>query len=159
MPFLDDVHIGDVRELGAYTFAADDIIRFAQRFDPQPFHVDAEAARQSHFGGLIASGWHTAAAWMKLMVRDIGRASAAALARGERPARLGPSPGFRDLKWLKPVYAGDTITYRATVLDKRLSASRPGWGLLFHHNTGVNQNGEEVFSFRGAVFWERNPVP
>ena len=157
MPFLDDVRIGDVRELGAHTFAADEIIRFAQRFDPQDFHLDPEAAKRSHFGGLIASGWHTAGIWMKLMVRDIAGASEAALARGERPARLGPSPGFRDLKWLRPVYAGDTIAYRATVLDKRASASRPGWGLLFHHNTGVNQRGEEVFSFRGAVFWERKP--
>jgi acyl dehydratase len=159
MPFLDDVRIGDVRELGAHTFAADEIIRFAQRFDPQDFHVDPEAAKRSQFGGLIASGWHTAGAWMKLMVRDIARASEAALARGARPARLGPSPGFRDLKWLRPVYAGDTISYRATVLDKRHSASRPGWGLLFHHNTGINQRGEEVFSFRGAVFWERHPLP
>jgi acyl dehydratase len=157
MPFLNDVRIGDVRELGAYTFRADEIIRFARRFDPQSFHIDAEAAKHSHFGGLIASGWHTAAIWMKLMVRDIDRSTDAALARGGCPARLGPSPGFRELKWLRPVYAGDTVTYRATVLDKRPSASRPGWGLLFHHNTGVNQRGEEVFSFRGAVFWERSP--
>ena len=86
------------------------------------------------------------------------QASESAIARRsntKRPARLGPSPGFSNLKWLKPVYAGDTITYRTTVTAKRPSASRPGWGLVFHHNTGTNQHGEEVFAFDGMVFWER----
>ena len=78
-------------------------------------------------------------------------------AASDRPARLGPSPGFSNLKWLKPVYAGDTITYRSTLTGKRVSASRPGWGIAFHHNTGTNQHGEEVFSFDGAVLWERRP--
>ena len=71
--------------------------------------------------------------------------------------RLGPSPGFKNLRWLKPVYAGDRITYHSTVADKRASLSRPEWGLFFHHNTGVNQNGETVFSFDGCVFIERKP--
>ncbi|WP_230531656.1 MaoC family dehydratase [Microvirga roseola] len=156
-PFFEDLIIGETDELGSYTFRADDIVDFARRFDPQRFHVDPEAARNSLFGGLCASGWHTASIWMKLMVVHRERVRAGALARGERVSRLGPSPGFTNLKWLKPVYAGDTVTYRSTVTGKRVSASRPGWGLVFHHNTGVNQHGEDVFAFDGAVFWERRP--
>ncbi|MDP8918560.1 MAG: MaoC family dehydratase [Pseudomonadota bacterium] len=154
-PYFEDLIIGETEELGSYTFTADDIIGFARQFDPQRFHVDAEAAKNSLFGALCASGWHTASVWMKHMVGYRDRIRSYALARGERPARLGPSPGFTNLKWLKPVYAGDTITYRTTVTAKRASASRPGWGLVFHHNTGTNQHGEEVFAFDGMVFWER----
>jgi acyl dehydratase len=156
-PYLEDIVAGDTNELGSYTFTADDIIQFAKQFDPQRFHVDPEAAKHSLFGDLCASGWHTAAIWMKLMVAHRDRVRADALARGERPARLGPSPGFTNLKWLRPVYAGDTITYRSTFTGARASASRPGWGLATHHNSGVNQRGEEVFSFDGIVFWERRP--
>jgi acyl dehydratase len=156
-PYLEDLIVGETDELGSYTFKTDDIIRFAKQFDPQRFHVDPVAAKDSLFGGLCASGWHTASVWMKQMVGHRERIRAFALAHGARPARLGPSPGFTNLKWLKPVYAGDTITYRSTVTGKRVSASRPGWGMVTHHNTGVNQRGEEVFSFDGAVFWERRP--
>ena len=154
-PFLEDLVVGATDELGSYTFEADDIIRFARQFDPQPFHVDPAAAKRSLFGDLCASGWHTASIWMKLMVAHRERTRAWARDHGARPARLGPSPGFTNLQWLKPVYAGDTIAYRSTVTGKRNSASRPGWGMMTHRNSGVNQNGEEVFSFDGAVFWER----
>jgi len=156
-PYFEDLVIGEAEELGSYTFEPDDIIRFARQFDPQRFHVDEEAAKNSLFGGLCASGWHTASIWMKLMVGYRGRIRANALAQGTRPARLGPSPGFTDLKWLKPAYAGDTLTYRSTVTGKRVSSSRPGWGLVSHHNSATNQHGEEVFSFEGMVFWERHP--
>ncbi|KLK93310.1 dehydratase [Microvirga vignae] len=154
-PYFEDLVIGETEELGSYRFEPDDIVAFAKQFDPQRFHVDAEAAKNSLFGALCASGWHTASVWMKQMVGHRSRIRANALAHGARPARLGPSPGFTDLKWLKPVYAGDTITYRSTVTGKRVSNSRPGWGLVFHHNSGTNQHGEEVFSFEGMVFWER----
>jgi len=154
-PYFEDLVIGETEVLGSYTFEPDDIIGFAKQFDPQRFHVDAEAAKDSLFGALCASGWHTASVWMKQMVGHRSRIRENALAHGARPARLGPSPGFTDLKWLKPVYAGDTITYRSTVTGKRVSNSRPGWGLVFHHNSGINQHGEEVFSFEGMVFWER----
>ncbi|MFC4172237.1 MaoC family dehydratase [Microvirga sp. GCM10011540] len=157
-PYLEDIVAGDTVELGTYTFGSEEIIRFARQFDPQRFHVDPVAAKDSLFGDLCASGWHTAAIWMKLMIGHRERVRADALARGERPARLGPSPGFTNLKWLKPVYADDTITYRSTFTGARASASRPGWGIATHHNTGVNQHGEEVFSFDGAVFWERRPA-
>lgn len=154
-PFFEDLAVGQASELGSHRFEAGDIVRFARAFDPQRFHVDEAAARESLFGGLCASGWHTAAVWMRLMVERRQAAQAAARAQGLPPARLGPSPGFKDLKWLKPVYAGDVITYRSTVADKRASASRPGWGLVFNDNTGHNQHGEPVFAFRGCVFWER----
>jgi acyl dehydratase len=149
---FDALEIGEETPLGSFTFMADDIIAFARAFDPQRFHIDEAAAKASLFGGLCASGWHTAAVWMRLMVaqrRHVERAL------GADAPRLGPSPGFRNLKWLKPVFAGDTIIYSSTITDKRPSASRPGWGLVFHRNTGVNQTGEPVFSFDGCVFWER----
>jgi acyl dehydratase len=153
--YLDEMQVGEVAELGRYRFDPDDIVRFAKAYDPQPFHVDPEAARRSLFGGLCASGWHTAAIWMKLRVAQLDAAAAEARRRGRQPARLGLSPGFRNMRWSKPVYAGDTISFRAVVTDLRPSASRPGWGLAFHRNSGANQHGEEVFSYDGTVFWER----
>jgi acyl dehydratase len=154
-PYLDEMKAGDLSLLGSYHFAADEIIRFARAYDPQPFHVDPEAAKRSLFGGLCASGWHTAAVWMKRMIAHRNDMEAQAARLGRRPSRLGPSPGFRNMRWAKPVYAGDTISYSSTITDLRPSASRPGWGLAFHRNSGLNQHGEEVFSFDGAVFWER----
>jgi acyl dehydratase len=153
--YLDDLVVGEASELGSYRFAADEIVRFASAFDMQPFHMDPEAARRSLFGGLCASGWHTAAVWMKLMIAGRERSRAEAGRLGLPSPRLGPSPGFKNLKWSRPVFAGDIVTYRSVVTGTRASASRPGWGLAFHRNAGVNQHGEEVFSFEGTVFWER----
>ena len=152
--FFDDLVVGESHELGSLVFTSEEIVAFARSFDPQPFHMDEAAARNSSFGRLAASGWHTAAVWMACMVQHRRRQLAVA---PDRPARLGPSPGFKNLRWTKPVFAGDRITYRSEVIDKRESASRPQWGLFFHRNTGVNQNGEEVFSFDGCVFVERMP--
>lgn len=156
--YLDDLLIGQTSDIGSYRFEAEEIIRFAKNYDPQRFHVDAQAAKDSLFGALCASGWQTAGVWMKLMAAERHRIRTEALRRGERPARLGPSPGFTNLKWLKPVFAGDTISYRTTLTNRRSSASRSGWGLAFHHNSGVNQHGEEVFAFDGTVFWEKRPT-
>ncbi|PZU85252.1 MAG: dehydratase [Chelatococcus sp.] len=154
--FFEDVEIGGSHELGSLVFSAEEIVAFARSFDPQPFHMDEAAARASSFGALAASGWHTASVWMATMVVHRQRQEAAFRAMStQAPPRLGPSPGFTDLRWSKPVFAGDRITYRTTVKDKRASASRPQWGLLFHRNTAVNQKGEEVFSFDGSVFIER----
>ena len=157
-PYFDDLEIGRVSELGSYGFAADDVTAFARRFDPQPFHVDVEAARRSHFGELCASGWHTGAVWMKMMVHYRQAVTEAVRAAGGVPAQLGPSPGFKNLRWSKPVYVGDTVTYRSVVAHKRPTASRPGWGLVFSRNSGTNQLGEEVISFDGCAFWERRPA-
>jgi acyl dehydratase len=155
MKFWEDIAAGERSEIGSHTFTADGIKSFARRFDPQLFHLDEEAARRSHFGALCASGWHTAAMWMRLMVDHQKREDAARSARGEAVAALGPSPGFRELKWLKPVYVGDTIAYATEVIEKRASGSRPGWGLITIRNSGVNQKGEPVISFISTAFVER----
>jgi len=153
--FFEDIKVGDVFELGRYTFTADNIKAFATRFDPQPFHIDEAAAERSHFGALCASGWHTALAWMRLMVDYRRRMREAMLARGEPAATHGPALGFREMKWLKPVYVGDTIDYKSEVIETRLSNSRPGLGLMTFRSTGVNQNGEPVISFVSTTFVER----
>ena len=157
MKFFERVQVGDSYAVGRHTFTADDIKGFAKRFDPQLFHVDEAAAEASHFGALCASGWHTAVAWMRLMVDYRRRDIEAARARGEPVAVIGPALGFRDLKWLKPVYAGDTIEYMSEVTETRVSSSRPGSGLLSIRTTGVNQNGEPVISFMSTTFVQRRP--
>lgn len=154
MPFCEDLVIGEEAALGSYVFTADNIISFARKFDPQPFHLDEAAARESAFGGLCASGWHTAAAWMKCMVGHRERGREAALRAGLPVPELGPSPGFTDLVWRRPVYAGDVIRYHSRITDCRFSRSRPGWGLVFTHNSGINAAGETVFAFAGCVFWK-----
>jgi acyl dehydratase len=159
IPFFEDLAIGDRLDLGSIDFTEQRIISFAHDFDPQFFHIDPIAAKTSIFGGLIASGWHTGANWMGQMVRNRTAAATSAMARGERPARLGPSPGFQNLRWIKPVFAGDTIRYTSAIYEKRESKSRPEWGIVRHYNTGENQRGEIVFSFIGSVFWERRPQP
>jgi len=155
MKFFEDTAVGDRREFGRHTFTVDEIKRFALAFDPQPFHVDEEAARRSHFGALCASGWHTTAACMRLIVDYHKRVAAEMTARGERPAKVGPSPGFRNLKWLKPVYAGDTVTFASEVIELRPSASRPQWGVVRMRTTGTNQKGERVYEVEAAAFIER----
>jgi acyl dehydratase len=158
MQFFEDIRIGQKSEIGSHTFTAEEIKRFAARYDPQPFHLDEAAAERSHFGALCASGWHTAAICMRMLVKRKDRIVAELEARGEPVATWGPSPGFRELKWLKPVYVGDTITYATEPIEKRVSNSRPRWGLLFSRNTGTNQNGELVYSFVGSAFIERRPA-
>jgi acyl dehydratase len=155
MKVWEDIMVGERTELGRHTFTADGIKAFARRFDPQPFHLDEAAAARSHFGALCASGWHTASVWMRLMVEHQNRGDEARQARGEAVAELGPSPGFRELKWLKPVYAGDTVTYSTEVIEKRASNSRPAWGLMWIRNSGANQKGEPVISFISVAFVER----
>jgi acyl dehydratase len=159
MRYFEDIAVGDRREIGRHTFTAEEIKSFAQRFDPQPFHLDEEAAARSHFGALVASGWHTAAVFMKLLIDFNRRANAQLSERGEPIARTGPSPGFSKLNWLKPVYVGDTIAYASEVIDKRVSASRPEWGIIISHNTGTNQKGELVYEFQGVGFVERRGAP
>jgi acyl dehydratase len=157
-PYLEDLQPGEVVELGSYHFSAADIVRFAAAYDPQSFHLDDAAARESHFGRLTASGWQTAAAWMKLMVGLEPQIIANARAAGRRSALLGPSPGFKNMRWLKPVFAGDTIRYTSTLMGGRASRSRPGWGIVDHVNEGFNAAGEKVFHFDGCVFWQCRPA-
>lgn len=150
MSFIDQ-HIGEELTVGSYTFTAAEIVAFAEKFDPQPFHLDAEAAKSSVFGALCASGWHTTAVWMKLNVAAIVQATKEMLARGETPPMFGPSPGFENLNWLKPVFAGDTITYKRTVTSIRAMASRPGWSMLSMVCTAYNQHDERVLEFDSAA--------
>lgn len=156
--FFEEVETGLSVELGSYHFTRESIISFAKAYDPQPFHVDEAAAKAGPFDGLIASGWHTAAGWMKCYVatNDAGRAQRAA--KGEALPEQGPSPGFVNLKWLKPVKPGDTVSYRSKVMAKRVLSSRPNWGLVESLNEGINQNGEPVFSFEGRVLVQRRQV-
>lgn len=153
--FFEDMEIGRDIALGSYTFTRDEIISFAERFDPQPFHLDEEAARNSLFGGLCASGWHSASIWLKLVVETRERALSALRAAGEAAPRIGPSPGIRDLKWLKPVFVGDTISYRSTIVEKKNSRSQPDYGLVISRHEGINQNDEPVISLQGSILIER----
>ena len=154
MRFFEDIAIGQRRELGSFTFTADGIKKFAGQFDPQRFHLDEEAGRKV-FGGLAASGWHVGSVCMKLMVTDGQRLAKEAAARGEQVAVWGPSPGFRELRWIKPVLAGDTVSFASEIESLRTSEKRPQWGILQARNSGTNQRGELAFSFLATAFVPR----
>jgi acyl dehydratase len=158
MRFFEDMPIGDRAETGSFTFTADEIKRFARQYDPQRFHLSEEEGRNSLFGGLAASGWHVAAVCMRLLVLHSQRNDREALARGDKVGVGGPSPGFRDLRWIKPVLAGDTITFASEIETARTSDSRPEWGVVQFRNTGTNQRGELVFSFLATGFVPRRGV-
>ena len=148
MIWWEDFKLGERAEMGRHTFSEDEIVAFARQFDPQPFHLDPEAARATAFGGLIASGWHTCAVGMRLMVEQyIGRT-----------ASLG-SPGIEDIRWLQPVRPGDTLTYSRTVTATRASTSRAGVGLVKHRWEAVNQAGETVLTMEGWGMFGRRPTP
>ena len=155
MDFFEDIAVGAVDEIGSHTFTAEEIKRFATAFDPQAFHVDEAAAAKSHFGGLVASGWHSQAVWMKLNVRHWESRRAKQSGQGVPVPSIGPSPGFDSLKWLKPIFAGDTVSFSNEVIGKKASRSMPQWGLVSFQMRGRNQKGEEVISFVGHVFIER----
>lgn len=143
----EDLEVGSVRELGAVTPTREQILDFARQFDPQPFHLDDEAARTSVFGSLCASGWHTCAMAMRLMVDNFLRDSTS----------LG-SPGLDSLKWLKPVFPGDTLTLRHTILDRRAVSSRPDVGLVRTLWEMHNQDGAPVLRMDGwGMFRRRTP--
>jgi acyl dehydratase len=154
--WFEDLQVGTRTALGAETFTRESIIEFAQIYDPQPFHVDDEAARSSLFGRLAASGWHTASMWMKQFVDTRTKFENERGPSSEPAPRPGPSPGFTKLRWHRPVYAGDTISFASELVDKRVT-SRPGWGLVFSRNIGVNQDGVPVYEFTGSAFWPLQP--
>lgn len=142
---------GARQELGSYVFTAKSIVEFARQFDPQRFHVDPEAARHSVFGGLCASGWHTAAVWMKLNIASSAGETRKALAQGRAVPEFGPSPGFRNLRWFKPVFAGDELFYARVVRGTRPLNSRPGWSILELTSEARDKDGELVMSFDSAA--------
>ena len=153
--FFEDRVIGEITDLGQHTFARDEIIAFAREFDPQPFHLDDAAAKASLFGALSASGWHTAAHFIRGVVTTRLAANAPARAEGRKLPAYGPSPGFRDLRWTRPVYVGDTVSYRASLAEKIDLKSRPERGLLASRVQGRNQKGEIVFSVMSQILAER----
>ncbi len=145
--FFESVAAGDVLELGSRSVTEAEILAFAHDFDPQPFHIDAEAAAQSIFGGLIASGWHTCALTMRLMVD--GYLS--------RAASLG-SPGVEQIRWLRPVRPDDTITARIVVLEVRASQSKPDRGAVRMRTEVTNQAGELVMTMESTGLVGRRPT-
>lgn len=151
---LDDYfRIGETITLGSHTFGVDEIKAFAARYDPQRFHMDEKEAEASVFGGLCASGWHTASMWMRYNVEKREGAHTPWNGPGPRP-RFGPSPGIQNLKWLKPVYAGETITFTRRAIGHRALASRPGWRLLTNLCEAFDSTGTKVLEFENAVLVE-----
>ena len=150
--WFEDIQIGSKRDLGHHIFTEDEMIAFARKYDPQPIHIDPQAAKASIFGGLIASGWLTAAIWMRLAIESRKRET------GDNAlARAGVSPGFEDLKWLKPVRPGMTLFYSSEVVGKVDLKSRPALGLVRSLNEARGENGELFMSFIGKGFVARRP--
>jgi acyl dehydratase len=138
--YFEDYVPGAAAEFGSVTVEGADIIEFAKRYDPQEFHIDAEAAAHGPFGGLIASGWHTGALMMRMLVDNyLSKASS-----------LG-SPGIDELRWLRPVRPGDTLHLRATVLETKRSSSKPDRGMVRTLTEVLNQNGEVVMSVKAMT--------
>lgn len=153
--WFEDLCLGRVTELGSHTFSSTAIKAFAAKYDPQPFHLDEELAKASLFGALCASGWQTAAIYTGLNIRARLAREAEAKAKGDDIARWGPSPGFKDLKWPKPVFPGDTITYRQSIAALTDFKNRPERGLLVTLGEGHNQKGELVFQVTGQILVPR----
>jgi acyl dehydratase len=151
--YFEDLAIGQRADLDPFTFDKHAIMAFGRKYDPQPFHVDEEAARHSHFGALLASGWHTGAVYMRQLIEKRKKIAAGIMAQGGTLPVPGPSPGFKNLLWRAPVYAGDTLRFSSTIIAKR-PVSRPGWGLVSFHNKAINQDGRRVFEFQAMAFWQ-----
>ena len=147
MRYFEDFAVGDVAAFGPVTVTADEIVEFAERFDPQPFHIDAEAAARSPYGGLIASGWHTVALFMGMYVRGMLLDAAS----------LG-SPGVEELRWLAPVRPGDELRGRSTIIELQPSATNPHRGTVFSTNEVLNQDGTVVMTMKARGFLERRPA-
>lgn len=142
--YFEDFQVGESVELGSTRVTAEEIVAFARQFDPQPFHLDPERAKESLFGGLVASGWHTAALYMRLLADGL---------LNDTPS-LG-SPGVDELRWLQPVRPGDTLRARFTVLECRPSRSRPGMGIVRSRGEVWNQHDEMVMSLVSIGFFGR----
>jgi acyl dehydratase len=147
MLYFEDFPPGDVRESPARTLTRDEIVAFASQYDPQPFHLDDAAARRSIYGGLLASGWHTCAIYMRLMWDTFLKDTAS----------LG-SPGIDEIRWIKPVRPGDTLRARFTVLEAIPSRSKPDRGIVRALSEVFNQHGEVVMTMRGLGMYARRPA-
>jgi acyl dehydratase len=145
--YLEDFRPGQTIELGSRQVDRDEIIEFARKYDPQPFHVDEEAGRRSIYGGLIASGWHTVAMLMRLLVDTVA----------SRSASMG-SPGIDEIRFLKPVRPGDTLSARMTVLDVVPSRSKADRGHVRASYEVFNQHGDKVMTMIGLGIYGRRPA-
>lgn len=146
--YFENIDPGAVFDLGSRMVSEEEILAFAREFDPQPFHIDPDAAAQSIFGGIIASGWHTCSLTMRLMVDNFL----------SRAASLG-SPGVEQIRWLRPVRPGDTISARIVVLEARASQSKPDRGAVRMRTEVTNQRGELVMSMESTGLIGRRPAP
>ena len=142
--FFEDIEVGSVEEFGSYEVSAQEIIEFATQYDPQPFHLSEEGGKKTHFGGLVASGWHTGSIAMRLICENMPEGSFS----------LG-SPGVDELRWIKPVFPGDVLRVRSEIIDKRESRSRPEMGSVYIHNEVINQNDVVVMSYKPIVLYKR----
>lgn len=145
--YWEDIEVGHTYPLGSTTLSEEAIVAFALQFDPQPFHIDRAAAEASMFGGIIASGWHTCSASMRLLADNF-----------LHPETSLGSPGIDEVRWPRPVRSGDTISASLTVTGKRASASKPFMGLVFYDWSAVNQRGEIVVTMKGTNLLRRRPA-
>ena len=148
MDYFDDMIVGTERVLGHYDVTREEVLEFARKYDPQPFHLSDEAAAQTHFGRLAASGWHTAAMVMAVIVR----------AMGDGPNTSLGSPGVDELRWLKPVYPGDRLTVRTKLIDKTPSRSRSDMGSIRSETSVSNQDEAIVMRFTSIALFRRRPA-
>lgn len=147
MRYYEDLEVGETQEFGEYHVTEEEIIEFAEQYDPQPFHTDPEAAADSAFGELVASGWHTAAMCMRMLADGPIQDRASMGARG-----------VDELRWKEPVRPGDTLSIRTEILDKRVSESDPKRGYVDSRLEGINQDGDVVISWIGlGMIARRNP--
>ncbi len=154
MQFLKDIPVGTVIEVDSHIFQEADMIRFAEKFDRQTFHLDPVAAKDTFFGGLIASGWYTASIFMKLLVTWFHAEDQKRRDQNLPPAQRSASPGLLDVRWPTPVRVGDTVTYRTEVTQTRRLKSRPGWGIMTMNTVAKNQNDKIVLSMTGYTIME-----
>jgi acyl dehydratase len=148
MIYFEDLEVGKETYFGSYEVTREEVLEFARKYDPQPFHLSDEEAAKTHFGRLAASGWHTSAMTMAVIVRHMGE---------EPQAGLG-SPGVDELRWLKPVYPGDTLHVRSTIVDKTPSRSKPEIGSFRSATVVVNQDDVPVLTFTSIVLIRRRPA-
>ena len=148
MIFFEDVEIGETTDFGTYAVTREEVLEFARKYDPQPFHLSDEAAAKTHFGRLAASGWHTGAMAMRVIVNRL---------TDLKWAGLG-SPGLDELRWLKPVHPGDTLRVTGTVVDKKPSRSKPGIGTFWTDTIVTNQHDEPVMRYTSIVLMQRRPA-
>jgi len=137
MRYFEDLEVGAETYFGSYDVTREEVLEFARKYDPQPFHLSDEAAAKTHFGRMSASGWHTCAMTMAVIARKVVDSDQAGLG----------SPGIDELRWLKPVYPGDTLRCETELLDKRVSQSRPEMGITKGRTTVFNQHDEAVMTF------------